>query len=139
MILELQDRIAQLLQSEWAGVTILTDRRPDLVNAIAQEIGKKGLLVVITAAEGTVSAPERAPAPLLTETLRILIYQHRLATQRNAIEMAEEAMRKLHFQPVQAQGLGPMRLTVAGHRVDYLEDGLRAVEVTVRANIHLQP
>lgn len=139
MIGQLQARLKALLEADpaFAGITVLTDERPDLVNQIAQELGKRGFVVVIGFAVGTLAGKADSPKPILTERFQIQFIQHRLDKARDPLALAEEAMRILHRQPVQAGGLGPQRFFVEGHRTDFPDESTRVVSLTVQTLVHL--
>jgi hypothetical protein len=134
MIIELQTRIAALLSADAAftGVTIISDAKPDLVNAVAQEIAAQDFFVLITFAEGEANEPQAA-APVFRERMLVRLFQHRLHTAHNPVTLLERAITLIHRAPVTAGGAGPRRFTAAGHRVLIEEEGLRIAELTVEA------
>jgi hypothetical protein len=136
LLLDLQTRVAGLLaaDSAFAGVTILSDEKPDLVNAIAQEMGKQDFFVLITFAEG--EAPEaQSAAPVFRERLIVRLFQHRLHTGHNPVTLLEKAITLIHNAPVKAGGAGSRRFTASSHRVLIDEEGLRIAELTVEATV----
>ena len=118
MLLELQDRLKALLEAEpyFAGVTIITERKGDILSEIERELGKLQFSVVVATAEGEAQEGGEGPRPVWDLRLNVsLIQAVRLdeqAESRNVIQGLEAAMGALQNQPVNELGRGPGRLAV---------------------------
>lgn len=118
MLLELQDRLRALIEGQpyFAGITVITERKGDVLTEIEQALAKLQFSVVVATAEGEAQDGGEGSRPVWDLRLNVSLIQSVLlddqAETRNVIVGLEAAIAAIQNQPVNVEGLGPRRFAV---------------------------